>query len=137
MTLASRSLEQALFAHLKAGNDLITLLGGARLYDEPKRNSDLPYLTLATSYSRDWSTGSDKGEEHRLLLTVWTGTEDRALQQSILDCLSTLLADPSLSLTGHHLVNLTIERTDMRTDRKNRLLQGILQMRAVTEEPTT
>ena len=122
---------------MKADGDLLTLLGGAKLYDEPKRNSDLPYLTLATSYSRDWSTGSDRGDEHRLLLTVWTGTEDRALQQSILDHVRRLLTDPSLSLTEHDLVNLIIERTDLRTDRKNRLLQGILQIRAVTEETAT
>ena len=134
MMLASRSLEQAMFSALKADTTLIDLLGGVRLYDAPHRDSALPYLTLTTSYSRDWSTGSEGGEEHRIIISVWAGSNDRMLQQQILACLRSALSDPALSLTDHHLVNMQIERIEIRPDRKNRLLHGVMQIRAVTEE---
>ncbi|PLW76958.1 DUF3168 domain-containing protein [Cohaesibacter celericrescens] len=134
MMLASRSLEQAIFNALKADNTLIEFLGGVRIYDEPRRDSVFPYLTVTTSYTRDWSTGSEAGDEHRLMITVWAGSNDRMLQQEILACLRASLTDPALSLTDHHLVNLQIERCEIRPDRKNRLLQGVMQIRAVTEE---
>ncbi|WP_157747729.1 DUF3168 domain-containing protein [Cohaesibacter sp. ES.047] len=132
--MAARSLEQALFAILKADSTLSSLLGGLRLYDEPRRDSAYPYLTLATSYSRDRSTGTERGEEHRILITVWAGSRDRKLLQDILARLRVILDDPALSLADHHLVLLMIERFDIRADRKNRLSQGILQLRAVTED---
>ena len=133
MALAARSLEQSLFAMLKADTTLTGLLGGAFLYDEPRRDHAFPYLTLLTAYSRDWSTGTETGDEHRLMITVWTASEDRARQQDLLAHLQSALADPALTLTGHRLVNWRIERAEIRPDRKNRLLQGVLQIRAVTE----
>ncbi|WP_319495802.1 DUF3168 domain-containing protein [uncultured Cohaesibacter sp.] len=133
--LASRELEQAILTVLKGNEDLIALLSGVRLYDEPKRNSPFPYLTLTTTYSRDWSTGTEQGDEHRVAITVWTGSEDRLKQQKIFALLRSLLLAPDvhLPMTGHALINLQIERQDWRPDRKNHLLQGIMQIRAVTE----
>ena len=134
MMLASQSLEQAIFACLAADSDLIGQLGGKWLYDEPRRDAAFPYLTLHVAFSRDWSTSSDRGEEHRLMINVWTGSADRQLQQGIQSRLRAILLDPVLELTGHRLVNLTVERCEIRANRKNRLLQGVVQLRAVTEE---
>ncbi|WP_316858030.1 DUF3168 domain-containing protein [uncultured Cohaesibacter sp.] len=135
-TLASRSLEQALLALFKTDETLIAQLGGTRLYDEPKRDCPFPYITLATSYSRDWSTGTEKGDEHRVIITLWTGANDRERHQEICARLRSILEAAELSLTDHTLVNLQIERLDIRSDRKAHLLQGVMQVRAVTEEST-
>ena len=134
MMLASVSLEQAVLAHLADDTRLTTLLGGKKIYREPRRNIAFPYLTLAVSPSRDWSTGTEKGEEHRLLIHVWTGADDRDLMQQCLARLSELIHLLDLDLTDHHLVNCRLETSIIQPDRKNRLLQGILQCRAVTEE---
>ncbi|WP_319410606.1 DUF3168 domain-containing protein [uncultured Cohaesibacter sp.] len=135
--LASRALEQSLLDHLKSDATLIALLGGLRLYDEPRRNARFPYLTVITSYSRDWSTGTEAGEEHRIIITAWTASEDKARQQSIFARLQELLTDPALVLADHILVNLQTERIELRPDRKNHLLQGVMQIRAVTEVQTS
>nr|WP_321463381.1 DUF3168 domain-containing protein [uncultured Cohaesibacter sp.] len=135
--LASRALEQSLLDYLKSDATLIALLGGLRLYDEPSRNARFPYLTVITSYSRDWSTGTEVGEEHRIIITAWTASEDKARQQSIFARLQELLTDPALVLADHILVNLQTERIELRPDRKNHLLQGVMQIRAVTEVQTS
>ena len=131
--LASAVLEEAIFATLKNDSELISLLGGSKIFDEPKRNASFPYLTLVTSYSRDWSTGTELGDEHRLVLTLWTGSHDRALQRDIMARLQQLLRSFQPALSEHILVNIQIERLEMRPDRKNHLLQGVMQVRAVTE----
>ena len=132
-SLSSGALEQAILSSFKSDSALITLLGGVRLYDEPKRNAQFPYLTLTTSYSRDWSTGTETGEEHRIIITIWTAADDRSRQQDILARLSTLLEAFEPDMTDHALINLLVERIELRPDRKNHLLQGVMQLRAVTE----
>lgn len=136
-SLSSGTLEQAILSFLKSDSALIGLLGGMRLYDEPKRNARFPYLTLITSYSRDWSTGTEAGEEHRILITIWTAANDRSRQQEILARLRTLLGAFEPEMTDHALVNFLIERVELRPDRKNHLLQGVMQIRAVTEPKST
>ena len=134
MTLAAQSLEEAIFAHLEADPDLAAVLGGDRFFRYVPRESPLPYLTMSTSFSRDWSTGTEQGDEHRVLIHVWAGATEQTSLQTVMARLRVLLQEPDLTLSGHHLVNLRIERTGIRRDVKRRLLQAILQLRAVTEE---
>nr|WP_321457691.1 DUF3168 domain-containing protein [uncultured Cohaesibacter sp.] len=131
--LSSKQLEQGILTNLKSDTALLTLLGGAKLYDEPRRNAPFPYLTLVTSYSRDWSTGTEQGEEHRIAITVWTSSNDRELQQNIWARLRALLSETQAEMSDHYLINLQIERLELLPDRKNHLLQGVMQLRAVTE----
>lgn len=133
MMLASKSLEEAMFAALSGDDTLLDLLGGAKLFDTPRRDVAFPYLTLTTDYSRDWSTGTEQGEEHRLIINVWAGLEERLLIQSLLAAVRDILSDPALPMENHHLVNLQIQRVEIRKDRKDRCLQGLMQLRAVTE----
>ena len=133
MTLAATTLEQSIFSLLDGDTTLVGLLGGARFHASPPRDSALPYVTVGTAYSRDWSTGTERGEEHRVLLSVWAATNRRQELDQIADRLNALVAEPQLQLTGHALVNWQIERYETRPHRKDRLIQGLFQIRAVTE----
>ena len=72
MPSAAWSLQQAIFAALTADAPLAALLGGARIYDDVPQGAPFPYLTFGQSTARDWSTGSDDGNEHILTLHVWS-----------------------------------------------------------------
>lgn len=133
MTNSAGQLEDAIFDKLAADITLVNMLGGKRIYGSPPRNSALPYVTVATTFSRDWSTGTERGEEHRILVTVWTAIKKRDQQQALLARLDTLLNDAALTLTDHHLINLRVERQELRSNRRHHLLQGVLQLRATTE----
>ena len=137
MTPASSQLETAIHALLSDDPALTTLLGDHKIYHLPGRNAAFPYTTVATAFSRDWSTGSEAGEDHRLIVTVWAGPHQYDLLQSIMARLADLMADATLALPDHHLVNLRFERRENRLDRRNRARQGILQLRAVTEPKLT
>ena len=133
MTTASAQLEAAIYSLLTADSILTDLLGGVRIYAHPKRNAAFPYITLTTAQSRDWSTGTEEGEEHRLTLNIWAERNDYQRMQSLLARITTLLKNAVLVLTDHHLVNLRHLSRETRQDRRNQALQGILQIRAVTE----
>lgn len=133
MTLAATQLEVAIHARLIADTDLTELLGGAKIYAEAPRNSAFPYVTLAVALSRDWSTGTEGGQDHRLVLTVWTALQRRDEMTAILVRLATVMEAGGLSLPNHHLVNLHHQSSEIRTDLRNRALQGLVQLRAVTE----
>nr|WP_321445009.1 DUF3168 domain-containing protein [uncultured Cohaesibacter sp.] len=137
MTLAAAELEAATHARLIADTDLTDLLGGAKVYALAPRKASFPYVTLTVSLSRDWSTGTEDGQDHRLILTVWTAMNRRDQLAALLDRLSILMQMQGLTLPNHHLVNLLMQSCEIRADQRNRALQGLLQMRAVTEPITT
>lgn len=136
MIQAAHALEESLFALLKADNALQSLLGGCEIYREPRRSNAFPYLTLGVTFSRDWSTGTETGDKHQLQIHVWADNQSQTLVRSILARLDALLTAPSLVLVDHHLVNLQRQRSEVRQERKPRLLHGVMQWRAVTEVRT-
>lgn len=131
--LSARSLELALFASLKTNSQLMSDLGGTRLYSEPYRGKHFPYVTLLVGPSRDWSTGTETGDEHQVTLHVWATTEKRSDVQHIMARIKQHMANASLSLTDHLLINLSYEMSDLKLERKDRISHGFLRYRAVTE----
>ncbi len=134
MKLASHALEDALFSHLASDADLLALLSGPAIYREPRRNRSFPYLTLETLASRDWDTSSDFGQDHRLQIHIWADGQARSQVQIILARLMLILREAELILVDHQLVNLRVRSSEIMSERKHRLLHGVMQIRAVTEE---
>jgi hypothetical protein len=133
MPSASWALQQAIFATLTADVPLLALLGAPRLYDDVPQAADFPYLTFGQSLDRDWSTGTEPGNEHTLTLHVWSQARGKKETHEIMDALRTALHDQPLSLTGHRLVNLRHEHSEARRDPDGDTIHGIARFRAVTE----
>lgn len=126
-------LEQALYDALGSDADLLTLLGGKRLFDVPERDAAFPYVTLSIENSQDWSTGTEEGEEHRLQIHVWTGAHQRSLNHTILKQIIHRLQSVSLTPSGCHLINMRRQAMVMRADRPRQIFQGTLRYRLTTE----
>jgi hypothetical protein len=132
MTSAAWALQAAMFAVLTADSGVTALLGG-RIYDAPPQRTQFPYLTFAQSSVRDWSTGSDGGEEHTVTFHVWSREGGRREALAVIDAVRGVLHDAALTLAGHRLVNLRHETSDVRRDTSGELFHGIARFRAVTE----
>jgi hypothetical protein len=104
MSSASWALQQAIFARLTADAPLIALLGGARVYDDVPQAAAFPYLTFGQSTARDWSTGSDDGNEHILTLHVWSQANGKRQAHEIMGAVRTALHDQPLILDGPDVV---------------------------------
>lgn len=123
-----RAARQALLAHAP----LMARLGGARCYDEAPPGAVMPYLTLGDVRSRDWSTSSDDGAEHLLVLDVWSrhhGAED-ALDLAAL-AQQALAAWPAM--TGHRLISLRLQSVEARRESKGQIAHAMLRFTIITE----
>jgi hypothetical protein len=133
MTSAAWALQQAVFAALTGDSFLVSLLGGARVYDDVPARGTFPYVTFATGSERDWSDGTEAGIEHGLTLHVWSRAAGRQESWRILWRLREVLHDAGLAVSGHRLVNLRHEASEVRRAADGETFQGIIRFRAVTE----
>lgn len=127
------ALQQSIFATLAADAPLVGLLGAVRIYDDVPQGAAFPYLTFGHSIARDWSTGSEDGDEHILTLHVWSQARGKKEAHAIMDAVREALHDQALSLAGHRLVNLRHEFSEARRDPDGAVVRGITRYRAVTE----
>ena len=72
MPSSTAALRAAIHDALTADAGLAAILGGAKIYDEPPRNADFPYVTLGEVRISDYSAGDDALEEHQLTLHAWS-----------------------------------------------------------------
>jgi Protein of unknown function (DUF3168) len=133
MSSSSWALQQSIFAKLTSDAPLLALLGAPRLYDDVPQGADFPYLTFGQSLVRDWSTGTEDGNEHVLTLHVWSQARGKKETQEIMGALRTALHDQSLTLSGHRLINLRHEHSEARRDPDGETIHGIVRYRATTE----
>lgn len=133
MPSSSWALQKSIYEALSADAAVTGLLGAGRIYDDTPQRSPMPYLTFGQSTLRDWSTGTDAGDEHVLTLHVWSRAEGRRQTHEIMRALRNALHERALTLEGHHLVNLRHELSEARREPDGETYHGIVRLRAVTE----
>ena len=72
MSTATAALRAAIHHALTIDTALSAILGSAKIYDEPPRHADFPYVTLGEARVTDFSAGDDALQEHQLTLHVWS-----------------------------------------------------------------
>lgn len=130
---AANALLAAIHTRLTGDADLADLIGPAGVRDRLLPRPALPCIVFGDMETRDYSTATEVGEEHRLTLEVWSDSEGRREADAIADRVQVLLHDAPLVLASHELVNLMHIRTRTRRQPKSRLFSAELQFRAVTE----
>ncbi len=130
---AEIALRAAIHAALAADATLLGLLGGPKIYDEAPRGAIAPYVTFGDLQSRDWSTDSDDGVEHFVILNVWSGQTGAREALAIAGRVRDLLHDQPLTLSGFNLVNLRFTQLDTRREGGGRFNRASPRFRAVTE----
>ena len=133
MSTATAALRAAIHDTLKADTELAALLGGARIYDEPPRNADFPYVTLGEARISDYSAGDETLEEHQLTLHAWSRQGGHKEAHMIAGAVLQALDDAPLSPDGHQLVNLRFTLADIRREADGRTYHALVRFRAVTE----
>jgi hypothetical protein len=132
-TAASTALRAAIHDALAADVSLVSILGGAKVYDEPPRAVSFPYVTLGETRIADFSAGGEPGEEHQLTLHAWSRQGGHKQAHQIAGALLQALDDAPLSLTDHTLVNLRFSVADVRREADGRTYHALVRFRAVTE----
>ena len=133
MPSASWALQQSVYAALTSDPQITALLGTVRVFDDVPQKTEFPYLTLGQSSVRDWSTGTEAGDEHLLTLHVWSRASGRKQTHEIMGALKNALHNRALALQGHRLINIVHQFSDARRDPEGDTYHGIVRLRAVTE----
>jgi hypothetical protein len=130
---ASWALQKSLYQALANSPDVVALLGGVRIYDDPPQAASFPFITMGQSVIRDWSTGSEDGAEHSLTLHVWSRMGSKQQMLAIVEAIRIALHDRPLPLEDHFLINLRHEFSEARLDPDGDTYHGVVRYRAVTE----
>lgn len=133
MANAGWELQKSVYGALIGHAGLTAALGAPRVYDDVPPESPFPYVTIGETTLRDWSTGTEAGDEHLLTVHVWSRGAGRKETHAIMDALRTALHDAPLVVAGHRLVNLRHELSEARREPDGETYHGIVRYRAVTE----
>jgi Protein of unknown function (DUF3168) len=127
------SVQQAMRTALLARAPLLTLLGGAQIFDELPRGATAPYVMFSTLETRDWSVCDQKAHEHFISLETQTNSRSRSDAQSIAHEIEQALDNAVLTLVDHRLVNLRIIFTNVARAKSTDNYNVIQRFRAATE----
>ncbi|QCI98337.1 DUF3168 domain-containing protein [Agrobacterium larrymoorei] len=131
---AGNALLRAIHAQLSADTLLKGMIGPAGLIDRLMPRTVLPCVVTGELESRDYSTASEKGEEHLLTLEVWCDAGGRKKAQDIASRIMVLLDDAALVLDdGAVLVSLFYRSMRSRRETKAQQFVTEIRFRAVTE----
>jgi len=130
---AAAALRAAIHDALATDAPLTSLLGGPNIYDEPPQSAAFPYVTLGEARVSDFSTGTERGEEHRLTLHACSRQGGHKEAHLIAGALLQALDDAPLALADHTLVNLRFTLAHVRREADGRTYHALVRFRAVTE----
>jgi len=134
MSSASWGLQTAIFAALSVDTNVKSVLGDPpRIYDEVPRNAAMPYLVIGDGKENDWSTSTDTGTEHVLILHIWSRARGRKESKTVAATVRDALDDADLALTGHSLIGIKHQSSEFLRQTDGQTYHAVMKFRAVTE----
>lgn len=133
MSSATWHLQQAVHGALAVDAEVLSLLGGARIYDDVPQRAAFPYITLAGFTLSDWATGTEPGAEITFTVNAWSRGAGHKQAHLIAEAVRAALHDAPLAIAGHHLVNLRHVSSDTHRERDGDTYRVTARFRAVLE----
>ncbi|TWF57003.1 DUF3168 domain-containing protein [Neorhizobium alkalisoli] len=130
---AAGALLKAIHQRVSGDPALATIIGPDGLYDRLLARPKFPCIVFGDMETRDYSTGTEPGEEHFLTLEIWSDADGRRQVQEIAGLLGEVLAGIEPALEGAALVNLVMTGLKIARQPKTRFYLAEMRLRAVTE----
>ncbi len=133
MNHPAADLQKAVYGALTNNSQLVTALGGTKIFDHSPEKADFPYVILGRATATDWSTSTEDGKSHLITIHSWSGQPAKQEIWAIQQLINDSLHDVNLLAQDHHIINLRMELCEVRHDRESGYLHGIMRFSAVTE----
>ncbi len=130
---AANALLKAIHHRLSDDAGLVALLGPDGIHDRLMARPKLPAIVFGEMETRDLSTVNEPGEEHFIVLEVWSQGDGRRQALEIAAKVVALLDDALLVLDGAALVSILRTATRTRRETKTKYYLAEIRFRAVTE----
>jgi Protein of unknown function (DUF3168) len=131
--IAAAALQASIHARLIGDAAVTSLLGGPKVHDRTPPEEAFPYVTFGASASQDWSTGTDRGDEHLVTLNVWSRQQGKKQVLDIAGAILTSLETAALAPAGHRIVLLRTIGVDANYDTALRGYRAAIRLEALTE----
>lgn len=130
---AAWPLQKGLLSHLRSDLSLKKHLGKpTRIYDQQEKGGGYPYLVLGDSHTRAWSSATFDGQEHDIILNLWTSDGGSAASKEIAGAVIDRLHDADFSIPGHALVDMQFASSETRYREDRALFHCRLTFKALT-----
>jgi hypothetical protein len=127
------ALRKAIRSRLLADAELVSALGGPKIYDEAQRGVDPPYGLFAETQLRDWSGELTRGAEQLLTIAVVTTQRGLGVALGVAQQIVDILNEAPLALERHSLIDLRFVSLETRRDQNGRFARVSILFRATTE----
>ena len=131
-TNSSLDLQMAIHAALAADAGLASIIGSS-VYDDVPQGTSFPYVVIGDVTTRDWSTQTQEGDEHIVVIHAWSNQRGRREVQMIIERIDAVLDGAALALVDHQLINLRVVFWTALRDLDGATYHGVVRLRAVTE----
>jgi hypothetical protein len=131
---ASWALQQAIFATLCASDEIKDVVGDPpRIFDTPTRGTAFPYIVIGDDTETDWSTATEAGSEHAVVIHVWSRADGHKEAKLVADAVRDTLDGAELAVTGQALIDIRHLETTFARESDGETTHAVLRFRAVLE----
>jgi Protein of unknown function (DUF3168) len=131
---ASWALQQAIFTTLCASDEIKDLVGDPpRVFDTPPRGTAFPYIVIGDDTQSDWSTATEGGSEHAVVIHVWSRADGHKEAKLVADTVRDTLDGAELDVTGQALIDIRYLETNFTRESDGETTHAALRFRAVME----
>ena len=120
--LATQAVQQAVMTLLQNDSTLGAQING--VFDHVPDKTSFPYIVLSETESRDWSTTTRAGQEHRMTLSVYSRYGGKKQVQQITERVYALLHEVTVSITGDSCVLCRFQLQEITLLNDGRTYQG-------------
>ncbi len=131
--IAAAALQAAIHARLIGDTSVTTLLGGPKVHDRTPPEEAFPYVTFGAAASQDWSTGTERGDDHLIIINVWSRSQGKKQVLDIAGAVIASLETAALAPAGHRVVLLRLMGMDANYDSGLRGYRATVRFEALTE----
>jgi hypothetical protein len=103
------------------------------VYDKVPDNTDYPYITLGDVRARDWSSVTTDGMSLSITINVYSRGAGRKEIHAIMAQLMVLLHDQDLTITGHALIMMRYDASNIELNRDGETYEGEMRFNALTQ----
>jgi hypothetical protein len=131
MSGASLAVQKLLTAALRADNEISVLVSG--VFDFVPVQAAYPYITLGPDLASDWSSKTNRGHEHRVLMSVWDAPGSSARAKQLLAAIEDAVCGMAGSVENQRIVNVLFLRSFVTKD-PDGATQGVIEFRIRSEQ---
>ena len=128
-------VQAAMVTALRAASAVTSQLAGgaAGVLDDVEAGTPYPYISLGEATGRRWDTKTEDGMDQQVTVHIWSQYRGLKQAKEIMAAVVGALDGQGLTVTGHDLVEIRLEFSQVLLDPDGLTRHGVQRFRVLTE----